>query len=227
MALTMARGDRTTASTDPFIDRSVAADYGDRIDQAVGDSTALADVLDPVALAAADGSAMALDLLVTKVDRHRLAEPAVRRMILNTTDVEDVLQDVLIRLVRSIGAFRGESRFTTWLYRLARNTAIDFLRRRRDAHALPAENAVSDTVRLSSMIATRQSLNELIARLPESYRDPVILRDVQQLPYELVAQKLGLNLNTTKSRIARGRAMLAGLIEGADFDGMGDEGLMR
>jgi RNA polymerase sigma-70 factor (ECF subfamily) len=204
---------------DPFLDRGVVADHAGRIDAAVSDSAELAAVLDPVALAAAGGSAAALELLVAKVDRHRLAEPAVRRLILNGSDVEDVLQDVLIRLVRSIGRFRGESRFTTWLYRLARNTSIDSLRRRRDADSLPEDQAVSDAVRLSSMIATRESLNDLINQLPEKYREPVVLRDVHQLPYEVVAQRLDLNLNTTKSRIARGRAILAGLISEADFDG--------
>lgn len=193
-----------------------------QIDASTHDTTALAVLLDPLAGSAAAGSPHALDIVVTVVDRHRLAEPAIRRIVLKAHDVEDVLQDVLIRLVRSISGFRGEARFTTWLHRLARNTAIDALRRRKESDPMETDAALLDATRLSSMIATRTSLQELINRLPDAYREPIVLRDVQQLPYEDIAALLDLNLNTTKSRIARGRALLAGMIGGAGFDGGAD-----
>ena len=72
--------------------------------------------------------------------------------MLDDADADDVHQEVLIAVAEGIGRFRGEGRFTTWLHPLARNKAVDSLRRRRDASALRDTDAVT---RISSVIATR------------------------------------------------------------------------
>lgn len=95
--------------------------------------------------------------------------------------------------------------------------AIAFLRRKRDTVALPSDGAdggggggLGDAQRISSLIATRTSIGDILRSLPAEYREPVVLRDVEHLPYDQIAQRLDLNLNTAKSRVARGRALVAG-----------------
>lgn len=175
-------------------------------------STADRDVrdqhLDVLAVEAARGDDLALELLVEEVDRHGLARAVVARVLVDESAIDDTSQDVLIDLTRSIGDFRGDSRFTTWLFTIGRRRAVDHLRRLRATTPLDAED-VTPTERISSMIATQASIDLLLSRLPADYEAAVRLRDVDHLPYAEVATRLDANLNTVKARVARGRALLA------------------
>lgn len=174
---------------------------------AAADRDARGDLLDAVAARAATGDLEALDDLLWAVDHLALGRPAIRRLVLREDDAEDVEQDLLVAVAESVHSFRGESRFTTWVHALARRKAVDALRRRRPTTALPDE--LGDAARISSVIATRTTLDAAIAGLPEKYRDAVVLRDMQGHEYAEVADRLGLGLNTTRTRIARGRALVA------------------
>jgi RNA polymerase sigma-70 factor (ECF subfamily) len=175
---------------------------------AAGDSERLAALLDPLAMEAAGGSREALELVVWAVDELRLAEPTVRGLVINRADVEDVTQNVLIAVAETIGGFRGEARFRTWLNQVARFKAIDHLRRKRDEASLD-EIDVTDAARISSMLADRATLARVLDGLPEHYGRAIVLRDVQQLAYEDIARQLNVAVNTARSRVARGRALVA------------------
>jgi RNA polymerase sigma-70 factor, ECF subfamily len=187
-----------------------------------GDNATLAELLDPLALAAAAGTPDALELLVWAVDELGLARPAIRRLLVDDGDVDEVAQDVLIAVAETVRGYRGDARFTTWLHQVARFKAIAHLRRKRPTVPFPADGAdgapaggvggaggVGDAQRISSMIATRTSIDEILEGLPPEYRDPVVLRDIEELPYDEVAARLHLNVNTAKTRVARGRALVA------------------
>lgn len=173
----------------------------------VANRDALGNLLDTRASCAASGDADALEDLIWAVDDLHLARPAVRLLVVQDADAEEVEQDVLVAVAETIGTFRGEARFTTWLHQVARYKAIAQLRRRRNS--APLDEKVGDAARISSIIATRTVLDEAIGGLPDLYRDAVVLRDVEQLPYNEVADRLGLNVNTVKARVARGRALAA------------------
>lgn len=175
---------------------------------AATDREQLTPLLDRVAAEAAAGSRPALELLVWAVDELALARPAIKRVIIEEADVADVNQDVLIAVAEKVGGFRGDARFTTWLSQVARHKAIEFVRRKREEAEL-TDAELSDAARISSQLANRAVLHAEIGQLPDRYRRAVVLRDVQQLPYEQVAERLGLNLNTVKSQVARGRALVA------------------
>lgn len=177
------------------------------------DRQEVAELLNNLALDAAAGSSEALDTLLQVVDDHRLANATVRRFIVNDQMVEEATQDTLLAVAQSIQKFRGESKFTTWLYSISRNVAIGHLRKVNPNVSLDvAENSVSDTRRLSSVVAERAAIRSAVEQLPEHYRDAVMLRDVERRTYEEIAQELGIELNTVRSRLARGRAMLAAVI---------------
>ena len=75
---------------------------------------------------------------------------------------------------------------------------------------------MGDALRISSLISTREAVQELVRRLPDRYRPAVELRDIGRLSYAETAERLGLNVNTVKSHVARGRALLAAMLDGAE-----------
>ncbi len=170
--------------------------------------------LDALAAHAAQGSSSALEILLRLVDEHRLDRVAIRRILIDDDQADDAHQDVLIGVARSVHRFQSASAFTTWLYALARHTAIDHLRRRRETVPLTSDlQLVTEARRISSMIAVRMDLRNAIAALPEHYRTVLMLRDVEQRSYDDIAARLGLKVNTVKSRLSRARALLAATIE--------------
>ena len=188
---------------------------------ASGDNDRLAVLLDPLAATAGAGDRAALERLLWAVDELGLARPAVRALVVNRADVDDVLQDVLVAVAETIGGFRGEARFRTWLNQVARFKAIAHLRRKRDEARLDDPDGgpgpgpgPGDAARISSLLAERATLHGVLDGLPEHYREALVLRDVHQLSYEQITEQLGVGLNTVRSRVARGRALVAaGLVE--------------
>lgn len=179
----------------------------------------LGETLDGLARRAASGSREALDELLQAVDEHRLANATVRRFLINEQLVEEATQDTLIAVAESIHKFRSDARFTTWLYAVARNVAVGHLRRMNPETPLDAASESADLGRrLSSVVAERTAIRNAIDALPPHYRDTVMLRDVERRSYEEIAEALGIEVNTVRSRLARGRAMLAAAIldEGSD-----------
>jgi RNA polymerase sigma-70 factor (ECF subfamily) len=126
---------------------------------------------------------------------------AVRKVLADPETVMDVCQDVLIVVAEQIGSWEGRSSFTTWVQKVAYNKAVDHLRKR-TTDPLP-ETIMSDSRRISSLIATRVVVNDAIAQLPERYRDPVLLRDVEQYDYDEIARILDLLPATVRTRVGQ------------------------
>jgi RNA polymerase sigma factor (sigma-70 family) len=180
--------------------------------RAAGNRDELKTILDPLAREAARGSRTALETVVWAVDELALARPAIERLVIGEADVDDVAQDVLIAVAENIASYRGDAPFTAWLTQVAKFKAIDHLRRRRDESAEVPE--LTDAVRISSMLANRAVLDDVLTALPERYRQAVVLRDVEHLAYDEIAHRLGVNLNTVKTRIRRGRALAGARLAG-------------
>lgn len=139
----------------------------------------------------------------------------------NQADALDATQEALIALVRGLPRFDGRAAFSTWSYRVATNTCLDELRRRRrrpdpaeiddDRAALDADTHAPS---LDDQIVTRMTLDAALEELPLEFRAAVILRDVCTLDYAEIAEVLDIPPGTVRSRIARGRALLAARIAG-------------
>jgi RNA polymerase sigma-70 factor, ECF subfamily len=143
------------------------------------------------------------------------------RMTQNTSESEDLTQDVFVRLFRTIGSFRGESAFTTWLHRLTVNLVLmHFRKRKRRQHRSNEEAELSTYIVPGSQdpkrmrIVDRILLSEVIAKLPEGYRQAIILHDIQGLQHKEIAEAGGRSVGTSKSQLHKGRAMLRELIAG-------------
>jgi RNA polymerase sigma-70 factor (ECF subfamily) len=158
----------------------------------------------------------------------RIFQLAMRHMK-NREDAEEVTQDVLMKVYRKVGEFRGDSALSSWIYRITFNTAMSRLRNGRLARAAQKErervesaSTADERTRLSRQpidwshmpdeellrMQLRQAVAIAIAELPEIYREPVVLRDIQGLSTEEASSRLRLKDQTLKSRLHRGRLML-------------------
>lgn len=155
-----------------------------------------------------------VELLVETLDASGTIVRMASSMLLDRAAVDDVSQESLISILRSIGSYRGESAFTTWVYPIVKRRVADHLRGLRDS--APLDEQVLPSARMSSMIATRATVQRTLAQLPELYRVPVTLRDLEAMTYAEIAERLGRNVGTVKAQVSRGRAMVAGTIVGDD-----------
>ena len=147
----------------------------------------------------------------------------------NPADAADMTQEAFVRLLRSLGTYRAETKFTTWLYRLVTNICLDGLRRRgrpiesldEPASSQAGEDAPTAGARLADTdrwtqpeaeVELRESATEVrqaLQRLPAAQRLALTLHYFEDLRYEDIAEVMGLPLNTVKSHIRRGKERLA------------------
>jgi RNA polymerase sigma-70 factor (ECF subfamily) len=156
------------------------------------------------------GDRNALDALL---DRHADRVHALcRRVIAHPEDALDATQEALIAVARGIARFDGRSAFTTWLYRVATNAALDELRRkrRRPEPADPSTTTdVAGAASLDTEVSERLDVDAALRDVPVDFRVAVVLRDLCDLDYAEIADLLDVPPGTVRSRIARGRAALA------------------
>ena len=163
---------------------------------------------------ARSGDREAFDRLVriTHSDAYALA----LRLTGSTEDARDVVQEAYLRAYKSVGRFRGEALFSTWLYRIVANCATTQLsRRQRHRHdPLGAHDDVIDTrpdfdpALQGDLADLRESLDAAIRDLPVRLRSVVVLRDVYDLPHEAIAAELGISVTAAKVRLHRARRRL-------------------
>jgi len=138
------------------------------------------------------------------------------RLMGNEEDASDVVQDAYLRAFRAIGRFRGDARFTTWLYRIVANCAATALSRRGrhrheqldEAVVVVDEHADRDPERKASDAYDRVRVQAALTALPEKLRVVVVLRDIYDLPHEAIAAELGITETAAKVRLHRARKKL-------------------
>ena len=170
--------------------------------------------------------------------RPRIYQRALRH-VGNHEDAEEVAQDVLMKVYRNVGSFRGDAALTSWIYRITFNASISHLRRlraRRVGRLLPldlepgngegygAHDSIADAGELADQRLLRTEIRAQLASavldLPPLYRAPVLLRDIRGLSTEEASAALNVKSQTLKSRLHRGRAILRERLAEV-FDGRG------
>lgn len=177
---------------------------------------------------AREGDQDAFEQLVRAYEKRVFA--LTLRMCGSPEDAAEAAQEAFLAVWQGLGSFRGESSFSTWLYRLASNACVDLLRRegRHRAAAGPslddrelnmdAADPAPTPQEAAERTELRERIEEGLRRLPEEYRQVLILREMHQLSYEEIAAALCLDLGTVKSRISRGRQRLRKiLLESGNF----------
>jgi RNA polymerase sigma-70 factor (ECF subfamily) len=134
------------------------------------------------------------------------------RMAGSRQEGEDLLQEIFLQVYRKLGSFRGEAALGTWLYRLAMNHCLDFVRSRQvrmslQTDALEDEGAMEPVAPRDSPVA-RLDLERAIQRLPDGYRAAFVLHDVEGLDHKQVAEMLGVTEGTSRSQVFKARMKL-------------------
>ncbi|MEQ8841608.1 MAG: sigma-70 family RNA polymerase sigma factor [Acidimicrobiales bacterium] len=172
----------------------------------------LADTaLRPLARAAGSGDRTAMAALLGLIDSLELAIPTIGGMLHDRHQVEEAAQATLVAVSRGVSRFEGRSRFTSWLHTVASNEARQLIRREGRRAQPVADLGVEldpGMRRMSSVLIDRVRIAEAIDGLEEPYRSAVQLREIDGLPYDEIAERLGVEPGTVKSRIARGRERL-------------------
>jgi RNA polymerase sigma-70 factor (ECF subfamily) len=141
------------------------------------------------------------------------------RMVGDRTEAEDLAQETFVTAFKALPTFRAESKFSTWLYRIAANKCKDWLRAKRPGqavHDVDIEEVLDDRVveertpeRLLSQQQVAERLGGAIQRLPPLYREAFVLKHVEGLSYEEMQEILGVNTDTLKMRVYKGRLQLS------------------
>ena len=162
------------------------------------------------------GDAHAFEQLVTAY-RNQVFRLALR-MCGNEADADEVAQEAFLSAWKGLPNFRGESRFSTWLYQLTTHAAIDLMRReKRQAAAedideiTTADDGPSPQQQVERT-ETQREIRSALMQLPEEYRQVLLLRFMQELSYEEIGRALKLPVGTVKSRLNRAKAQLKDIL---------------
>ena len=151
----------------------------------------------------------------------------IRRRVTDDHVADDLLQETFVRVHRNLASLQEASRLAPWVYQIARNVVHDHHRSAAKSTLALADfepTSVQDTHESQHGCRGISWLNEMIALLPASYRAAIELAEIEELPQQEVADRLGLSLSGAKSRIQRGRAMLKDIFQGCctvELDGRG------
>ena len=167
-----------------------------------------------------DGDVNAFERIVREYEKN--VYNLALRMTADREDALDLSQEVFIKAYNSLRGFRGESKFSVWLYRIVSNTCLDFLRgrSRRSESSLSVENDDGESTELDipddslspetlyDRKLTRSALQRGLDSLPEDQRKILLLREIQGLSYDEIGRALSIESGTVKSRIFRARKKL-------------------
>lgn len=170
------------------------------------------------------GDANAFERLVLEYEKNVYS--IAKRMVGNSEDASDMTQEAFIRAYNSLSSFRGDSKFSAWLYRIVSNVCLDFLRsrNRRPTVSLSMEDEDGDETQLDiaddsqspeqllDRTLTRESVRRGLDTLSADYRQILLLREIQGLSYEEISAALDLEVGTVKSRIFRARKKLCAFL---------------
>lgn len=152
----------------------------------------------------------------TLVARYRQHTWAVCLQITgNRDDADDALQDALTSAWQSLHRFRGDSKFSTWLYRIAANAALALVRRRRNIDDSNLDDVEENEIVLhdpappvADRVVDIDSVRQAISELPEDFRVAIVLREFADMSYADIAEHQGIGIQTVKSRLNRARSQL-------------------
>ena len=162
------------------------------------------------------GDSVATDALLRM--HYDSVRAVCHRIVVNKADAEDATQHALISIVRALPGFDGRAKFSTWVYRIATNAALDEVRRIRRR---PTPTDIDATFVLpvadgTGAVEAQMDVAQALALLPEEYRTTMVLRHVADLDYEEIAEIQGVPVGTVRSRLARGRTQLANILGNQD-----------
>ncbi|MBQ8299990.1 MAG: sigma-70 family RNA polymerase sigma factor [Clostridia bacterium] len=171
-----------------------------------------------------NGDVDAFEQIITKYEKKIFG--LIYNMLRNENEVEDVAQEVFIKVYKNLDKFHGDSSLYTWIYKIATNLCLDQIKKRKEViyideklqlddgevdFQLPSDEKLQDEIYEQKEL--KQKLEKCIDKLPERQKTMIVLRDIKGLSYDEIAEILDLKLGTVKSQINRARLKLKELLE--------------
>ncbi len=132
----------------------------------------------------------------------------LRARVGSEVEAQDLRQEVFLKLQKQLASEHTIHDLGAWLYRTARNAVVDHYRTRKMTEEVHEATLATSPPNAPDLAPLMASFRRMIHALPDGYREAVMLADIEELPHKVVAERLGLSLPATKSRVLRGRAML-------------------
>lgn len=177
--------------------------------------------------AAQKGNLEAYEVLISQYEKKIYA--LCLHLLKNSEEAYDAAQEVCIKLWKQLGTFKGQSKLSTWIYRMTTNQCLDILRKNKRKgqeislfldEELGEEEKLTDQTAIWQDISSHMEQKELgevlkqgIGELKEDYRVIIVLRDIEQRSYEEISDILDISLGTVKSRLSRARSTLKKILE--------------
>ncbi|ULL14738.1 RNA polymerase sigma factor SigZ [Paenibacillus sp. H1-7] len=158
---------------------------------------------------------MTVEISLLWSDYYLRLKRFVANRIQNQADVEDIVQDVFIKINDHIDDLKDEQKLSSWIYQIARNSMVDYFRKKKWDDELPAQLQITDEYEepdlAQEVIACFESV---IQQLPEKYKEAVELSMLKGMSQKELSERLGISYSGAKSRVQRGREMLKELLTG-------------
>lgn len=171
-----------------------------------------------------NGDADAFEQIIIKYEKKIFG--LIYNMLRNENEIEDVAQEVFIKVYKNLDKFNGDSSLYTWIYKIATNLCLDQIKKRKEVIyideklqlddgeveiQIPSDEKLQDEIYEQKEL--KQKLESCIDKLPEKQKVMIVLRDIKGLSYDEIAEILDLKLGTVKSQINRARLKLKELLE--------------
>jgi RNA polymerase sigma-70 factor (ECF subfamily) len=163
----------------------------------------------------------AQDAFVLLYERYFPNVIARVRFKIPESDVEDVVQEIFIAILKSLGSFKGQSKFSTWVWTITSRKIVDYYRSRKvrlseqdDYEELVMRNPSNHTVRADNAKDDLSVIQSALSKLPQNYQDILLMRFVDDMPFNEIALQNGQSLEATKSLFRRSMAALTKTMEG-------------
>lgn len=169
-----------------------------------------------------EGDIQSFEILVTTYQKK--AFNIAYRMLGNLEDANDVTQEALVKVYKSLPKFKGDSKFSTWLYSIVTNASIDYIRKNRKSNVVYLDKKEENQMKreipdnentpenLLEKNEIKRVIHDSINKLNKEHRTVIILRDIQGFTYEEIANMLNCSEGTVKSRISRARGNLKNIL---------------
>ena len=166
------------------------------------------------------GDGRAFSMLIE--NHERFVFNVVYRITGNAEDARDVSQEAFIKAFKNFESYDESSAFSTWLYRIAVNTAIDYIRKRKKENSISFEDYIVDEKNqkgdsgIEEKVISKEGVKNIISAvnmLEDEFKTVIVLRDMEGMEYKEISDITGLPLGTVKSRLSRGRGKLRQMIE--------------
>ena len=143
---------------------------------------------------------------------HNKLHRFIASRVADASSVDDLLQEVFLKIHQRIGTLEDDARIQGWLYQITRNAVIDYFRGQRPMEEISEEASIPETSQNTALMELAECIRPMVERLPRAHREATVLSELEGLTQKEVSERLGISLSGAKSRVQRGRAKLKELM---------------